>query len=290
MKVAARLHPAVNRSLKYHRLAVKMLRLTVLFLLAVVWLAPLYWMIITSLKPESDTVLIPPQWIPLRPTLANFVEVLTAPDASILRWTLNSVFTSFTYTFFYVLICVLTAYPLARLQFRGRDAWFWFILSSMMIPGIMFLIPHYMMMIRFNWIDNYNALIWPGMSAVFGIFLLRQFFITIPYELEDAARIDGAGHFGIIFHVILPLSLPAIATLAVFSFMGSWNNYVWPLFVVHGDLLTLPVGITQFSSRYITEYGKLMAGTAVASLPVLVAFVIAQRYFVEGLTLTGLKE
>lgn len=276
--------------LRRRRQVSQAVRFVLLGVLAAVFLAPLYWMVSTAFKPESDTVLLPPQWIPLRPTLENFVEVLNSPDGNILRWTFNSLFTSLAYTFFYLLLSVLTAYPLARLEFRGRDAWFWFLLSSMMVPGIMFLIPHYMMMIRFNWIDTYHALIWPGISGAFGIFMLRQFFITIPPELEDAARIDGASRLGIIRHVILPLSIPALVTLGVFSFMGSWNNYVWPLFVVHGDMLTLPVGITQFSSRYVTEYGKLMAGTAVASLPVLAVFVFAQRYFVEGLTLTGLKE
>lgn len=265
-------------------------RLAALIVLAVLFLAPIYWMLSTSVKPESDTVLIPPQWVPRRPTLYNYHEVLHAPDASILRWTLNSLLTSGAYTFAHVAVSVLAAYPLARMRFPGRDAWFWFILSSMMIPGIMFLIPHYMMMMQLNWIDTFAALIWPGVPAVFGTFLLRQFFLTVPRELEDAARIDGASSLGILWHVILPLSIPALVTLAVFSFMGSWNNYVWPLFVVHGDMMTLPVGITQFSSRYITEYGKLMAGTAVASLPVLVVFAVAQRYFVEGLTLTGLKE
>ncbi len=282
--------PKTGGSLRRRRAASQTARFVALVVLAAVFLAPLYWMLSTSIKPESDTVVIPPQWIPVRPTLENYVEVLNSPDASILRWTFNSLFTSFAYTFFYLLLSILTAYPLARLQFRGRDAWFWFLLSSMMIPGIMFLIPHYMMMMQFNWIDTYHALIWPGISGVFGTFMLRQFFLTIPHELEDAARIDGASRLGIIRHVILPLSVPAIVTLGVFSFMGSWNNYVWPLFVVHGDMLTLPVGVTQFSSRYITEYGKLMAGTAVASLPVLVVFIFAQRYFVEGLTLTGLKE
>ncbi|MCR4401628.1 MAG: carbohydrate ABC transporter permease [Firmicutes bacterium] len=276
--------------MKRRRAASQVVRFAGLAILAAAFLAPLYWMISTSIKPESDTVVMPPQWIPTRPTLENYIEVLNSPDASILRWTFNSLFTSFAYTFFYLLLSIFTAYPLARLRFRGRDAWFWFLLSSMMIPGIMFLIPHYMMMMQFNWIDTYHALIWPGISGVFGTFMLRQFFLTIPHELEDAARIDGASRLGIIRHVILPLSVPAIVTLGVFSFMGSWNNYVWPLFVVHGDMLTLPVGVTQFSSRYITEYGKLMAGTAVASLPVLVVFVFAQRYFVEGLTLTGLKE
>lgn len=265
-------------------------RLALLVILALIFLAPVYWAVSTSLKPESATVAMPPQWIPAHPTLENYRAILNMPDANIWRWTFNSLFTATAYTAVYVGLSLFTAYPLARMQFRGRDAWFWFILFSMMIPGVMLLAPQYMMMIRLNWIDTYNALIWPGVPAVFGIFMLRQFFVTIPRDLEDAARIDGANSLQILRHVILPLSQPALVTLAVFSFMGSWNNYVWPLFVAHGNMLTLPVGITMFSSRYVTAYGKLMAGTVIASLPVLVAFVFAQRFFVEGLTLTGLKE
>jgi multiple sugar transport system permease protein len=253
-------------------------------------MAPVYWMVSTSLKPEPDTVVVPPQWIPARPTLENYAAILSAPDASIFRWTFNSLFAAFAFTFAHVGISILTAYPLARMGFPGRDVWFWFILSSMMVPGIITLIPMYIMMIQFNWIDTFHALIWPGVPAVFGVFMLRQFFRNIPRELEDAARIDGANSLQILRHVILPLSIPAVVTLSVFSFMASWNNYVWPLFVVHGEMQTLPVGITLFSSRYNTEYGKMMAGTTIATVPVLIAFLLAQRFFVRGITLSGLKE
>jgi len=275
---------------KRRRLPRDIPRFVTLCVLTVIFLAPIYWMVSTSIKPESDTIAAPPQWIPKRPTLANYLEVLNSPDGRILRWTWNSVFTSFAYSFVHVALCVLTAYPLARMRFRGRDIWFWVILSSMMVPGIMTLIPTYMMMIKFGWIDTYHALIWPGVAAAFGVFMLRQFFLGIPRELEEAARMDGANSLHILRHVILPLSIPPIVTLLVFSFMASWNNYVWPLFVVHGDMQTLPVGITLFSSRYITEFGKLMAGTTIASIPVLIAFLIAQRYFVQSVALTGLKD
>jgi multiple sugar transport system permease protein len=265
-------------------------RFVLLCVLALIFLAPIYWMLSTSLKPESDTVAVPVQWVPTRPTLENYAEILNSPDGNILRWTLNSVLTSFAYTLAVLVLGVLTAYPLSRLRFKGREAWFWFILSSLMVPGIVTLIPTYIMMIQLNWIDTYHALIWPGVANVFGVFMLRQFFSSIPRELEEAARMDGANSLQVIRHVILPLSVPALVTLGVFSFMGAWNNYVWPLFVVHGDLQTLPVGITMFSSRYVTDYGKLMAGTAIAAIPVLVAYLIAQRYLVQGIALTGLKE
>lgn len=266
-------------------------RFVLLCILAIVFLAPIYWMITTSLKTESDAISVPPQWIPLNPTLNNYLTVLTSPGGLIPRWTWNSAFTSLAFTVGHVFLSAITAYPLARMRFRGRDAWFWFILTSMMVPGIVTLIPTYLMMIQLNWLDTYNALIWPGIASVFGIFLLRQFFVGIPRELEEAARMDGANSLQVFRHVILPLSVPALVTLGVFSFMASWNNFVWPLFVVTTDeMQTLPVGISLFSSRYITEYAKLMAGTALASIPVLVAYLFAQRYLVQGIALSGIKE
>lgn len=265
-------------------------RFALLCLQAAVFLAPLYWMLSTSFKPESDTLARPVQWIPARPTLENYQEILNSPDGSIWRWTLNSLFVGLAFTLLHVALCVLTAYPLARLRFRGREGWFWLILTSLMVPGIVTLIPTYIMMIQFNWIDSYHALIWPGIAGVFGVFLLRQFFRGIPRELEEAARLDGANSLQVIRHVMLPLSVPALATLSIFTFLGSWNNYVWPLFVVHGELQTLPVGLSQFSGRYGTDYGKLMAATAIAALPVLFAYLFAQRYLERGLTVTGLKD
>ncbi|MER3443854.1 MAG: carbohydrate ABC transporter permease [Meiothermus sp.] len=266
-------------------------RFIVLALLAVIFLAPLYWMLSTSFKPEAETISIPVQWIPKNPTLENYDEIINSPDGKLLRWTWNSLFTAFAFTFVHVALCVLAAYPLSRMRFKGRETWFWFILSSMMVPGIVTLIPSYIMMLQFNWIDTYHALIWPGVAGAFGVFLLRQFFSTLPRELEEAARMDGANSLQILLFVILPLSVPVLVTLGVFSFMGSWNNYVWPLYVATSpDMQTLPVGLTSFSQRYVTEYGKLMAGTALAAIPVLVAYLLAQRYLEQGIALTGMKE
>ncbi|MGI8746743.1 MAG: carbohydrate ABC transporter permease [Deinococcus sp.] len=267
------------------------LRFLVLSLFAALFLAPIYWMVSTSLKPEADTIAQPVQWIPAHPTLSNYLEVLNSPDGNILRWTWNSLLVASLFTVLHLILCTLTAYPLARMNFPGRNAWFWFILSSLMIPGIVTLVPTYLMMIQFNWINSYNSLIWPGISGVFGVFLLRQFFVGIPKELEEAARLDGANSFQVLTNVILPLAVPALVTLGVFAFMGSWNNFLWPSFVVTDpDKMTLPVGITTFSQRYVTDYGKLMASTALAAVPVLIAYLIAQRYLVAGLATSGMKE
>jgi multiple sugar transport system permease protein len=266
------------------------LRFVVLCVLAALFLVPIYWMVATSLKTEAAAVAQPVQWWPHEPTLENYRTLLASPNAPFLRWTWNSLFTSTAFAGLSVLLAVVTAYPLSRMRFGGRDVWFWTILSSMMIPGVIFLIPHYLMMIRFDWIDTYHALIWPGLPAAFGVFLMRQFFVSIPRELEEAARLDGANSLQILVYVLLPFLTAPMATLALFQFMASWNNYVWPLFVVHGDMQTLPVAITSFSSRYWTAYGKLMAGTAIASVPILIAFLFTQRFFIRGMSLTGLKD
>ncbi|WP_420594183.1 carbohydrate ABC transporter permease [Deinococcus sp.] len=266
-------------------------RFLALCVLAVIFLAPVYWMISTSFKTEAAAIALPVQWFPRQFTLENYREVLTSPDGNILRWTGNSLWVALAFTVLHVLLCALTAYPLARMRFPGRNAWFWFILSSLMIPGIVTLVPTYIMMLNFGWINSYNALIWPGLSGVFGVFLLRQFFMGIPRELEEAARLDGASSLQILWRIILPLSTPALATLAVFAFMGSWNNFLWPLYTVTDiDKMTLPVGITTFSQRYVTEYGKLMAATTLAAVPALIAYLLAQRFLEAGLATTGLKE
>ncbi|HEX2864014.1 MAG TPA: carbohydrate ABC transporter permease [Deinococcales bacterium] len=265
-------------------------RFLLLIILAIIFLAPMYWMLVTSFKPEADAITIPVQWWPKRFTFENYQEILTSPDGNILRWTLNSVIAAVAFTAAHLALCILTAYPLARMRFKGRDAWFWIILSSMMVPGIVTLIPTYLMMLNWSWTDTFHALIWPGVSGVFGVFLLRQFFVTIPPELEEAARMDGANSLQVLRHVVLPLSKASLITLGVFDFMGSWNNYVWPLFTEHGDMQTLPVGLASFSQRYVTDYGKLMAATALAAIPVLVIYLIAQRYLEQGIALTGMKE
>jgi multiple sugar transport system permease protein len=160
----------------------------------------------------------------------------------------------------------------------------------MMIPGIVTLIPLYVMTLDLGWLDTYHVLIIPFLPGAFGVFMLRQYFLTIPHELEDAARIDGANALRVLRNVILPLSVPALVALAVFTFLFSWNNYLWPLFVVHGDHQTLPVGLATAASRYTTLYGRLMASTALAAIPAVVVYLVAQRYLVQGISLTGIKE
>jgi multiple sugar transport system permease protein len=265
-------------------------RFVTLVMLAALFLGPIYWMISTSLKTEADAIAQPVQWLPANPTLDNYRGVLADQSGLLLKWAFNSVFVAIVFTIAYVALCALTAYPLARMRFRGRDAWFAILLASMMIPGIVTLIPTYVIALNLGWLDTYHVLIVPFLPGAFGVFMLRQYFLTIPRELEDAARIDGANALRVLRHVILPLSVPALVALAVFTFLFSWNNYLWPLFVVHGDHQTLPVGLATAASRYTTLYGRLMASTALAAIPAVIVYLVAQRYLVQGISLTGIKE
>lgn len=282
--------PRQGASPRLRHLRRDLARLVTLSILAFLFLAPIYWMIATSIKTEADAIAQPVQWLPSRPTLENYRLVLEDQSGSLVRWAINSLVVAVVYTALYVGLCVLTAYPLARMRFRGRDAWFAILLASMMIPGIVTLVPLYVMALDNRWLDTYWVLIVPFLPGAFGIFMLRQYFLSIPRELEDAARIDGANAWRIIRNVIVPLSVPALAALAVFTFLFSWNNYLWPLFVVHGDQQTLPVGLATASSRYVTQYGRLMASTALAAIPAVIVYLVAQRYLVQGIALTGIKE
>ncbi len=265
-------------------------RFLLLCLLALIFLAPMYWMVATSLKAETDVIATPTQWLPVRPTLDNYREVFTSPDGNILRWMWNSFFVATAFTVLHVALCALTAYPLARMQFKGRDTIFWIILGSMMIPWVVSLIPTYLMMLRFNWINSFHSLIWPGLAGAFGVFLLRQFFMALPKELEEAARLDGATPAQIFWYVALPMSRPILATLATFFFLANWNAYLWPLIVTQKpEMRVTQVALAAFSGEHSTEWQLIMAGATVAALPGLLLYLFLQRYLVEGIKLSGLK-
>lgn len=263
----------------------------VLAALAIVWLAPLLYIIVTSLKPESETITWPLRWIPQHPTFANYHEVLFSnAKAPLLRWVWNSFYTATFHTLLVLLVSSLAAYGYARMEFRGRDTLFAILMATMMVPGVINFVPLYLIVDKLGWVDSYKALILPGLGGVFGVFLLRQFFKGIPKDLEDAARIDGASTFRIWWQIMLPLSKPALVTLGVFTFMGHWNDFLWPLIVTNDTAMrTLPPGLTMFQSQYISFYGKLTAGAVISALPVLIVFLFAQQYFVKGITLSGLK-
>lgn len=261
----------------------------VMYALAFFTVAPFLWMVLTSFKELSEILVFPPKWIPERATFDNYVSAFSAAPFG--RYYFNSVFVAVTVTLGQIVTCSLAAYAFARLQFRGREVLFYLFLGTMMIPGQVVMIPTFMVLHWLGWIDTYAALIVPGLASAFGTFLLRQFFLTIPRDLEDAARIDGCTRFGVLRRIILPLSKPALATLAVFTFMGVFNDFLWSLIVVSSDdLRTVQLGLAIFRDRYQTDWGQLMAASVTATLPILLVFFFAQKYFIKGITLSGLKD
>lgn len=252
-------------------------------------LVPFAWMIVASLRSKTEFF---QQVGALLPTGAHWENYLSA-------WTTvpfgaffaNSVLVAVTVTAGQVASSSLAAYAFARMQFRGRDALFVAYLSTMMAPAQVTLIPLFVMMVKLRWIDSYAALIVPSLASAYGCFLLRQFFMTIPGELEDAARIDGAGHWAIYNRIMLPLSKPALAAFGVIAFLGSWNSFVWPLIVINRpSMKTIPIGLQSLQGFYgDANWAVLMAGAVIAALPMLIIFLFAQRFFIEGITLTGLK-
>ncbi len=243
----------------------------------------------TALKTRADVFAYPPVWLPEVLHWENFSEVFQAfPFA---RYALNSTFVAVTVTFFQTLTSAMAAYAFARLTFPGRNKLFLLYLGTMMVPGLVTLIPSYILMTDrfFGLIDTYWALILPAsLGGAFNTFLLRQFMLGLAPELEDAARIDGASPLGIFFRIVLPLSRPALAVVAVFTFMGTWNDFIWPLLMIHTpDKQTLTLGLASMQGRWATRWPELMAGTLMSVTPVILLLIFFQRYFEEGITFNG---
>lgn len=258
---------------------------------AVAFLIPVAWMLVMSFLPEAEIFQPVPHWWPREPTLKNYLELLRrAEEAPVPRWFFNSSLVAVVATFSYLLLSSMAAYAFSRLEFPGRRTLFFIVLATLVIPGQVTIIPVFLILQKLGWFNTYYALIVPGLSGVFGVFLLRQFFLTIPRELEEAAVIDGCSRASIYVRVILPLARPALATLGIFSFLGAWNDFMLPLIAVNEtEMRTLPVGLMIFLGRYTMQYGLVMAAAAVATVPVLVMFLIFQRHIVRGVVLTGLK-
>lgn len=258
-----------------------------LFALLIVF--PFIWMLFTSLKPEADIAQYPPRLLPAVWTLDNYINVWNRIPFA--RLFLNSVLFAGGVTLVSLLLDSMAAYALARLRFPGRNVIFIAILVALMLPFQVMFIPLYVTVHDFGLLDSYGGLIIPRATNAFGIFMLRQFFLTLPKELDEAARIDGTSEFGIYWKIILPLSGPAIATLAVFHFMYNWNDFLWPLLITSSTLMrTLPAGLALFVGQHVVEYGVVMAGSVLTLLPLLIAFLFAQRYFIQGIAMTGIKD
>ena len=254
-------------------------------------IVPFLWMVSVSFMQDSQIFSIPPSFLPKPFIFDNYLRVFSQID--ITRYFLNSLFVAAVTTFFQVLFSAFAGYAFARARFRGRDFLFFLFLLTMMIPPQVNIIPLFFLMRELGWVDTYQALILPGIFGGFGVFLMRQWFMSFSKEIEDAARIDGCSVFGVFFKIALPLAVPAVATLAIFTFITTWNAFMWPLIVTNSpDVTTLPVALAQFkgSFREVVRWGDLTACSVVLSLPVIGIFLLGKKYFINDILSGGLKE
>ncbi|MCG5239479.1 carbohydrate ABC transporter permease [Azospirillum doebereinerae] len=259
---------------------------TLLFLGGIVMVTPILFMFSTSLKDSSQVFDL--RLVPAEPTLDNYRTILE--DGRFLRWFLNSLFIAVLATVSNVFFDGLVGYTLAKFRFPGRRLVFLAILSTLMIPTEMLVIPWYLMASRFGWLDSYWGIVFPGLMTAFGTFLMRQFFETVPDDFLEAARIDGLNEFTIWWKVAMPLVTPALSALAIFTFLGNWTAFIWPLIVsTRAEMFTLPVGLSSFSVEQSVAWEMIMTGAAIATLPTLLVFLVLQRFIVRGVMLAGLK-
>jgi multiple sugar transport system permease protein len=260
----------------------------VLIPIAVVMVIPLVWMVVTSLQTLEETRHYPPSLVPTSLQFRNYTDVLQ--QAPFARWFVNTLLVTLACVVGNLLFCSLAGYAFARIRFFGREVAFILILATLMVPFQVVIIPTFLIVRSFHLIDTLGALILPNLAGAFGIFMLRQFFRTLPVELEEAARIDGASRLGILFKIVLPLSGPALATLAVITFMWTWNDFLWPLITIYNpNNMTIQLGLATFQGAHQTNTNLLMAANVMSMLPVLLLFFFAQRYFIRGIATTGLK-
>ena len=259
---------------------------TLLALGGIAMIMPFLFMISTSLKTPDQVYDL--RFIPARPTLRNYAELFS--DGRFTAWFVNSLVTSTIVTASVLFFDSLIGYTLAKYRFRGRQVVFIAILSTLMIPTEMLVIPWYVMSSHMGWLDSYWGIMFPGLITGFGVFLMRQFFGTVPDELIDAARIDGLSEFRIWWEIAMPLVTPALSALAIFTFLGNWTAFLWPLIVTSDrDLFTVPVGLSSFASENLTRWEMVMTGAAVSTIPTLIVFILLQKYIIRGVVLSGLK-
>ena len=257
---------------------------------AVVMIGPFYWMLVTSLKLKPELLAYPPTWWPKHLTWNNWRSLNHLTAGSFKLFFRNSIFVASSVTLLTLLISSMSGYVFAKLPFPGRDRLFWVVLSLMMIPFTVSIIPSFALMVRLHWINSYWALIIPIVFNPFGIFLMRQFMFGLPGDLLDAARMDGASEFRVFFQVAIPLSQAALAALGILTYLAQWNNFLWPLVILNSaNKYTIPLGLAQFRGKLGIEVGPTAAGSLLAVLPVLIIYIFAQRKFVEGISLSGLK-
>jgi multiple sugar transport system permease protein len=262
----------------------------VLTALALIMLIPFVWMLSTSLKPAQYILRVKPEFIPDPATLDSYTDLVDLMPVD--RMLFNSAFVAVAGTAGQVTVSAMAAYAFSRLEWRGRNTVFVLYLLTMMVPRQVTLIPQFILIRQLGWVNSYQGLILPGLFSAFGVFLLRQSFLGMPRELEEAAFIDGASHVTVFWRVVLPTSRPALATLSVLSFMEYWNSYLWPLFVAREDrFMTLPVGLAKLQGgpRALTQWNMVMAGAVITVLPILIVYLLAQKWFIRSVTLSGIK-
>lgn len=255
------------------------------FLIAVI---PFVWMVSTSFKFPEEIFIFPPRWIPENPTLKNYIDLFKSVNFG--RPFLNSVIVSLSITFLSVLFSAMAGYGFAKFKFKNKNILFLLVLGTIMVPGQIAMIPVFLMLARMKLLNTYWGLILPAIANAFNIFLMRQYISSIPNELIEAAKIDGAHEIWIFFKVIIPLSKPAIAAITIFTFTGSWNSFLWPLIIATDEsMYTLPVAVSVLGGQYAENIAIQMAGSVIVILPIIIVFLFTQKYFIKGIAFTGLK-
>jgi len=278
-----------QRRMPPRKVAGRVVLYAALIVLALIIVLPLLWMLVTSFKTDSDAIRQPYSF-PDPVSFEAYQTLLTSGQQPIFRWLANSFLAATLQTLLILVTASMGAYALARLDFPGKKIVFGAIIATLLVPPVVFLIPNYLIVQNLGWLDTLWAITVPGAAGAFGIFFLRQFFIGLPPEIEEAARIDGAGDIRIFLQVVLPLARPALATLAVLSFLGNWNDFLWPVYVLLSpENLTLQPGLAQLQGAYSTHFAIVMAGAVIASVPVLILFGIAQRQIVESVAGSAVK-
>jgi len=268
----------------------KILGYVALILLTLVFISPLIYMLSTSFKTTGDAAAATPQWIPANPTVEAYRQILGNNATPALRWFANSLVSAVLHSALVVATAAMAAYALARLDFPGKKVALAIIVATLFVPPVILLIPNYLIVGQLGWLDTLAAIIVPGAAGAFGVFFLRQFFIGLPRELEEAAALDGATRWQVFWKVVLPLSKPALVTLALLSFLTNWNDFLWPVYTLFSpENQTLSAGLATLQNANSVRYDLLMAGAVIASAPVLVLYVLSQRYIVEGVGRAGLK-
>ncbi|MFU8888229.1 MAG: carbohydrate ABC transporter permease [Trueperaceae bacterium] len=256
---------------------------------AAIWAFPLYWAVVTSIKTEAEALSRPPTLVPHQIDIGSYVQVLS--QSRIMNWYFNSLFTALVITFFVVLLCMLCGYAISQLKFPGKNILYWALLAGFMIPFQALIVPLFVMLADFGWVNSYQGIILPQIIAPITIIIFKQFFDAMPPELRDSAVIDGAGEFRILFSIFLPINWGITTALAIVTFIGAWNNFFWPFIITTQEaMMTIPVGITQVSDVWGVQYARTMAIAVLSGLPVAVAYLIFQRKVTESIMITaGIK-